>query len=71
MKRLKTIQYKPGNNPLTKIIDGSKVSSIITETLPDAILNYDEENIWVDPLFVKEACALLKQDKNLDFSYFP
>ena len=54
---------------MTKIIDGSKVSSIITETLPDAILKYDEENIWVEPLFVKEACALLKQDKNLDFSY--
>ena len=69
MKKSKTIQYNLGNNHLTKIISGSKVSSITSESLPDAILKYDDENFWVDPAYVKEICLLLKNNKNLEFSF--
>jgi NADH/F420H2 dehydrogenase subunit C len=54
---------------LTKTLAGSKVAEIIAEVLPDAIVKYDANNVWVNPSYLDEACKILKHHANLDFSY--
>ena len=54
---------------MTKITDTSKISSVISEHLPDAIIKYDDENFWVTPSYVKETCELLKNNVSLEFSF--
>ena len=52
---------------MTKIITGKELQEQIVKVYPDAVVDWDNSNVWIDPNTLKQVAVLLNQEGNLDF----
>ena len=52
---------------MTKIITGKELQEQIVKIYPDAVVDWDNSNVWIDPNTLKQVAVLLNQEDSLDF----
>ena len=52
---------------MTKIITGKELQEQIVNVYPDAVVDWDNSNVWIDPNTLKQVAVLLNQEDSLDF----
>ena len=53
---------------MTTELGAARLAARIGSTLPDAVLEHDECDVWVRPESVEEVARVLKEDPELDFA---